>query len=314
MSLANSPDSRPVGLPENPRAGLRSADTLLWLVSLDNCLGDPPLQALSAAERQRGDRYRTAEKRRQFFWTRVIGREIFAASLGTAPGQIVWSVTGPPAIQGPDHSRMMQVSLSHTGQALAIVLTHRHEQPGIDLETEDSLHSPSALLQAGFTQEERQLILNRPAEEQSLALLRLWTAKEACLKSEGRSHPTPIQQLNLSAFLPSHPLEQGRSLERFSVPVTFIPGETPDEEHAVHLLAFSAAPPSPPRLPRWKLSPCHQAGAPLIGVLALRSPAGASTPAIRQFQISLADDTWGDLLTTLGNLGAVSRCFRLAHD
>jgi phosphopantetheinyl transferase len=325
MSPANFPDPRP----DSPRTGLQHADLLqvealhvealhtdtrLWLVSLDNCPDDPPLQALSAAELQRGDRYRTAARRRQFFWTRVLGREIFSASLGTAPDQILWSVSGPPFIQGLDLPRTLQVSLSHTGNTLAIALTHRQEQLGIDVETEDSLHNPSALLQAGFTVQERQLIMNLPADEQALAVLRLWTAKEACLKSECRSQPTPIQQLNLSAFLQSHALEQSRSLKMFSVPVTAIPGEEPEKDGSVRLVAFSAIRNESPALPPWTLTPCHQTGAPLIGVLALRSPAEASTPAPRQFQFSSSDDICAGLLTTLDRLGAVARCFRLAHD
>ncbi|GAA2253590.1 MULTISPECIES: 4'-phosphopantetheinyl transferase family protein [Kitasatospora] len=163
----------------------------IWHCALPRAVGPVHLSLLTADERQRAARLRTAAKSAQFVATRVAVRLVLADLLATPPLAVRLGRRpcpgcgdpghGPPVVAHPRNS--LWISISHTsGCGLLAVAA---DPVGVDVEryggVDAELLAPEVLTPA-----ERAHIdaLPDPAQRDR-AFLRCWTRKEAVLKGAG---------------------------------------------------------------------------------------------------------------------------------
>ena len=151
----------------------------VWVAPLD--VDAPPLVAcLSARERRRAARFRTARDARRFAAAHGWLRHVLGAVLGLSPGDVrLADGAGKPHLAG---GRGPRFNLSYSGE-VALVAVSLHEV-GVDVERVDR---PGALEAAAVacTPSEQAALDRLSAPERAAAFLRLWTMKEAYLKARG---------------------------------------------------------------------------------------------------------------------------------
>lgn len=113
-------------------------------------------------------------------------RVVLAAYLGIAADQVVFTdgVHGRPALAAM-HDPSIGFNWSHSG-GRAVIAVGRHITPGIDLEQVRPRRRALALAERFFSADEAAALAALPVEQQELAFLDLWTAKEAVVKALGR--------------------------------------------------------------------------------------------------------------------------------
>lgn len=127
---------------------------------------------------------RTGEPRRWFLRRRGILRLLVGRRFGRDPATVAirYDARGAPraGTDGPGGGGGVPfVSVSARGPLAAFALSDR--PVGIDLEPLDDPGPIDAALSA----REREALAHLPVQERALSALKLWTAKEACLKAAG---------------------------------------------------------------------------------------------------------------------------------
>lgn len=161
------------------------------------------LSCLDAEEAARAGRFVHAADRAVYVAAHAGLREWLARECGCAPQELrfVRGPSGKPALC-PRHARpLLRFNLSHARGCAVIALTRDGSEPGVDIEAVerfDAMH------------EARHLFLS-PAECAALAgleplqrrdrLARIWTAKEAYTKAEGRglAHSFPTLEVRFES-------------------------------------------------------------------------------------------------------------------
>jgi len=166
-----------------------TANLLVFLLR-DELSTDLDLSALSAAELKRGQQYRLPARQRQFFFTRSVGREVLAKSLGTLPQHIDWNTSGPPEISVNGKPAGCAVSISHSGAVSAMAMAPAEWQIGVDIEMQPENFNWKALAAVALTSAEQEALQAVHAKSQPALLLDSWTLKEAILKCL-RTMPVP---------------------------------------------------------------------------------------------------------------------------
>ena len=108
----------------------------LWTIPLTN-IGDrfqDHEQSLSADERQRASRFRSAKHRRRFTLARGSLRSILSQYLGTSAGAVRFSygTHGKPRLANT-HESPLEFNLSHAGEYALCALAKNHSI-GVDIE------------------------------------------------------------------------------------------------------------------------------------------------------------------------------------
>ncbi len=151
--------------------------TKIWIADIQ-ALGlqlDELLQALPPEDREKALRYRRAEDQLRCAAGRTMIRAL-AAEAGMPKAQLMFSAYGKPAFA----DGKPQFNLSHSGSWVALAAG---DAPlGIDVEKREIFDRES--VSCFFNERERELI--RAAREPLCCFYRLWTAKEAFAKKEGR--------------------------------------------------------------------------------------------------------------------------------
>lgn len=106
---------------------------------------------------------------------------------------LIWGAHGKPALA----SRELEFNVSHSDDALVIGLS-RDIELGIDIEFLPKERSTLALAKRFFTEREWRSLIALPRDQQTLAFLRLWTAKEAVLKAIGRGLAFGLDRVEFS--------------------------------------------------------------------------------------------------------------------
>lgn len=173
-----APRTGPVALPAD--------EVHVWRVDAGARTAAVGLEALSAAERARADRFRFAADRDRFVASHVALRSILSAYLAVAPAALSFgeSAQGKPFIEAPDAGRALRFSLSHSGD-VALVAVGRDREVGVDVERVRALDDLDGFAARYFSLAERDALARLPPGERLRAFFGIWTLKEAYLKACG---------------------------------------------------------------------------------------------------------------------------------
>ncbi|MEV0694502.1 4'-phosphopantetheinyl transferase superfamily protein [Streptomyces sp. NPDC050388] len=150
-------------------------------------LGGPAARTkalLSAAERRRYSRMRTAEGRQDFLAVRVLARGLIEDVTGVPADAVALAQScpgcgseghGPPRALNCD----VQLSWAHSGGEVVVALSER-QRVGVDIESLEHFSVTPALLAAALPVAEAEQVL--AAGDTRRAFLRMWTVKEALAK------------------------------------------------------------------------------------------------------------------------------------
>ena len=157
---------------------------------------DRECPVLSPAENARALRFRFALDRQRWIGWRTGMRRILAAHLGISPSAVplVENAFGKPLLAAPHDD--WHFNLSHATDFAALVIT-RGGPVGIDIEPTVRSH-PLADCIESFCHQGEIASLPSGSTARELALLRLWTAKEALLKALGTGMSHPPQEIRIS--------------------------------------------------------------------------------------------------------------------
>ena len=199
----------------------------LWLADCDvwmDCAWD---SVLSAEELARTSRYRHAVDRDRARTSRGLLRRLLAGYLGTSPAAVTIETGrfGKPQLAGDANDTTIAFNASGSAH-LALYAFTRGTAVGVDIEvfaaapgaqgkTPPSPRDVQSMA-TRFAANESALIRNLPEADAAAAFLRLWTCKEACLKSRGTGLQTPLDAIRIEL------LDDTRAIgrlgdERFSI-------------------------------------------------------------------------------------------------
>lgn len=166
-------------------------DCRLWLAYFDDGSGDSavsPVNALAEArlstrDQLRWQQYRPAAKKRQFLNSRRAVRSVLQRELGDAASHVEFDSDsqGCPVLVSEQIGRLPQISLSHSGNAVAVVISRNAFPTGVDIEVAEHLRAEALRLVAAHSHERAWCA--RQTGRESDALATLWTIKEAVWKT-----------------------------------------------------------------------------------------------------------------------------------
>lgn len=163
------------------------------------------------AELAHGAGLQPASRRRAYWLSRAVARGLLAQVLGAAapPPTLAPGHGAPPQLEGPA-AHGLHLSLAHSADSVLVGIC-RGLPVGVDLEAAARpLHRPAALM-ARLGRAERAVLEALPPVAQHLALLRLWTLKEASGKALGRGLRLPLTATCCATGQPENPANGQRN-------------------------------------------------------------------------------------------------------
>jgi len=150
---------------------------------------------LAADERERADRFRTAELRRRFVAGRGALRALLGAYLGIEPALVAFSYghRGKPSLATPG----VEFNLAHTDDLALCALTVGRAV-GVDVERLRPMDDAERIIARYFTSRECLEFLEHPRAERASAFFRGWTRKEAFLKATGEGLAASLDSFEVS--------------------------------------------------------------------------------------------------------------------
>ena len=183
---------------EAPLRAIRNGEVHLWRRSLEPSA--PALNLcfalLSAAEREKAERYRVERPRNDYILTRGTLRSLLAGYLDCKPQDFSFDYTtyGKPFLA--DH-RELQFNVSHT-EGLALLAFVRDREVGVDVEKVRAQTDALKLAERFFSEHERNELRKFEGDELHAAFFRCWTRKEAYIKAKGDGLSLPLHQFDVS--------------------------------------------------------------------------------------------------------------------
>jgi 4'-phosphopantetheinyl transferase len=155
----------------------------LWCVNLAPVADESALALLDAHERARAARFHFERDRGRYVAAHIALRRLLAQRTGRPADSLVIEAGpyGKPSLAGPARCAF---SLSHSDE-LALVALADDGEIGVDLERVRPLSDLDGLERQCLTLGERQLLASLAPDDRTIAFLRRWTRKEACLKALG---------------------------------------------------------------------------------------------------------------------------------
>lgn len=175
---------------------LSAGQVHLWRISLDPSRHRQDLKhLLSHDELARAARLIDADKRQQSILTRGRLRQILASYLHNDPAvvEFCYGRYGKPALSNVLDQEIF-FNLSHSGRWMLLAITQAGDV-GIDVEKIDSQLDYLKLAAQFFTAEELNQLKGQGRQWQRREFYRLWTSKEAKLKTLGGGFSAPAQAL-----------------------------------------------------------------------------------------------------------------------
>jgi len=186
----------------------------IWLEWIDTAQEPEGLPILDADELARAGRLRFERDRQRFVARRALLRRILGEQLGVEPASIRYRRTanGKPALVDADGPAF---STSHA-DGLAIVALATQGDVGVDVERLRSMPDALDIARRFFAVRELEHLGAQPASVRSEAFLRLWTAKEACVKVLGRGLSMPLDGFVVSGHADGERIQLGGENEAVS--------------------------------------------------------------------------------------------------
>jgi 4'-phosphopantetheinyl transferase len=159
--------------------------------SSPECWGD-----LSADEQARANRYATPELRARYVMARGILRRLLSAYLPIAAREIVfgYGAHGKPHLVG---TARLAFNVSHADDRAIYAVTADREV-GIDIESTARAVDIDGVARTAFSPHECETLAALPAEARRAAFFRLWTRKEAYIKTRGEGFAYPTRSFSVS--------------------------------------------------------------------------------------------------------------------
>jgi 4'-phosphopantetheinyl transferase len=158
----------------------------LWQTGLivGSALQQQLVTTLSADEKQRAARFRSADDRRRFVVARGMLRHLLGHYLAIAPRAIefCYGNQGKPCVE---QDADMHFNLAHAGERAAYAVSAR-SPVGIDIERIARSLDFERVARRFFSPNEFHALLQLPEARRRYAFYRLWTAKEAVVKATGK--------------------------------------------------------------------------------------------------------------------------------
>ena len=179
-----------------------SCEVHLWKYSLTKKL---PLQFhkyLSPAEQGLSDRFTDEVTRMRFIAVRTFLKNILAWYTHLPPEEIQLfpGLNDKPFLKSGAGYAPVYFNLSYR-QKHALLAVSRESRIGVDLEEISPIENLTAFTNHHFSVQEIKKILGQPSYKKQLALVfKLWTMKEALIKSTGLGFSIPLTNYNLIPF------------------------------------------------------------------------------------------------------------------
>jgi 4'-phosphopantetheinyl transferase len=156
-------------------------------------------ELLSHDERQRADKFRSAEHREHYIIAHASLRQLLADRLRIVPRAIEFVETsyGKPKL-APVHGAVdLEFNLSHSG-ALAVYAFTSGCAVGVDVELIRQVPDAEDLAEGFFSPTETTALRALPRDRRSLAFLACWTRKEAFIKALGLGLSCPLDAFDVT--------------------------------------------------------------------------------------------------------------------
>jgi 4'-phosphopantetheinyl transferase len=183
------------------REHLPEGEAHLWLVELSSpaaaWLGDIAFSLMTAAERERHDRYRFERNRLEHRVTRALCRTVLGRYLGKHPVDLVFTAgeRGKPSLVPAAGEETLSFNLSNTDGLIACVVA-RHHEVGVDVEPLDRRLDCRGVAHRYFSSLETEALFALPEDEQPRRFLDLWTLKESYIKACGGGLAIPLDHFS----------------------------------------------------------------------------------------------------------------------
>jgi 4'-phosphopantetheinyl transferase len=189
--------------PPRPSAGLElpPGEVHLWAVPLD-----PPADRvealrrfLSPDEQDRASRFRFDRHRQQYVVGRGALRVLLGAYLGTRPELVCFTYgpRGKPFLAPPQDAGGLFFNLSNSHE-LALVGFILGQEIGVDVEHLKPMPDCEKISERFFSESERRVLRDLPAERKEEAFFNCWTRKEAYLKAVGEGLAAPLDSFDVT--------------------------------------------------------------------------------------------------------------------
>lgn len=182
------------------------ADCRLWLAEDRICVNATEsemrkvLEAaqLSDKDVERWNRYRPLEKKRQFLSSRIAVREVLNREFGTFTRDISLDAmaSGKPTLRDHRGNSIACVSLSHTCNLTAVLISNKELGLGVDIEVVQPLNTRTFSL-SFINEYEHQWVVNEAFDKHSSSMLAIWTLKEAFWKAIGGPELTDFTDITV---------------------------------------------------------------------------------------------------------------------
>jgi 4'-phosphopantetheinyl transferase len=180
---------------------LEAAAVHVWSASL--VASDDALRRLhewlSPDERERAARFRVGYLRDRFVISRGRQREILAAYLSARPDELrfEYGEVGKPRLADLSPGETIHFNLSNSNE-IALLAVSRDRELGIDVEHLDRRTNGDTIAKRFFSEREKQVLAETPADDRRRAFFRCWTRKEAVLKALGVGLTFPLDRVEVS--------------------------------------------------------------------------------------------------------------------
>lgn len=183
-------------------------DCRLWLASFDGESADPVVSPeyaeaeakLSDRDQLRWQQYRPLVKKRQFLNSRRAVQGVLQRELGDVAAQVEFDSDsqGRPVLLSRTAGHWPQISLSHSGNAVAVAISLNAIPVGVDIELAERFRADALRLVAAHRHE--RAWCDRQTGRESDALATLWTIKESVWKTLHCSGEVAMQEISIESL------------------------------------------------------------------------------------------------------------------
>ena len=179
--------------------GLGPGEVHVWRVELAPS-SDQGVSLLSADERGRAARYRSAQDRSRFVAARSSLRQILGSYLDIRPEDLEFSygLHGKPALM----DNPLRFNMSHSAN-MALFAVALEMEVGIDLESASVLLEPESVVRRSMSPRERRRLHLGDPEARNEAILATWVRKEAVAKGRGDGMSLSLAKIETHPGLPA---------------------------------------------------------------------------------------------------------------